>query len=115
MGNVNSVKIKPIPIALDKDRTLVYDLNAFAELEEKYGSIDDALGALSKGALSKGSIKTIRTILWVGLIHEDENLTEKQVGAMIGLSDLDRITDAISKGIVEGLPEDAPKNATPGN
>ena len=28
-----------IPIELDKPRTLLFDLNAFAELEDKFGSL----------------------------------------------------------------------------
>ena len=31
-----------IPIELDKSRTLLFDLNAFAELEDKFGSLDQA-------------------------------------------------------------------------
>ena len=31
-----------IPIELDKPRTLLFDLNAFAELEDKFGSLDQA-------------------------------------------------------------------------
>ncbi|MED0676987.1 hypothetical protein ABEV55_12215 [Aneurinibacillus thermoaerophilus] len=95
----NDVKVKRIPITLDKERNLVLDLNAFCELEEKFGSTKAAFAALDSG-----SMKAIRSFLWAGLIHEDEELTEKQVGSMI---DMDNI-QVIAKKI-----QDAVSNATP--
>ena len=40
-----------VPITLDKPRTLRFDLNAFAELEEKFGSMDAAFKAMKTGSL----------------------------------------------------------------
>lgn len=103
MSNLKDVRIKAIPIKLDKERHLKFDLNAFAELEEEYGNIEDALKQMEKG-----SIKALRAILWAGLIHEDENLTPKQVGSLIGLSDLEELAKSLTKAIKGHLP--APKD-----
>ncbi len=73
-----------IPIELDKPRTLLFDLNAFAELEDKFGSL----------------------LLWAGLLHEDENLTERQVGAMISLTNVEKIMEQITEALTAALPED---------
>lgn len=94
MAKVNEVKqhIEPVTIELGgKVRRLQFDMNAFAEMEKLYGSIDEAMDSMQKGKLSD-----IRNILWAGLIHEevkgfDEtsgepigyNITPYSVGAMI--------------------------------
>ena len=46
-----------IPIELDKPRTLLFDLNAFAELEDKFGSLDQAFQKMQAG-----SVKATRTL-----------------------------------------------------
>ncbi|WDU84207.1 hypothetical protein [Caloramator sp. Dgby_cultured_2] len=106
--SVNDIRVKMIPIQLDKERHLKFDLNAFAELEELYGDFQTAMDAMSKG-----SIKAIRAMLWAGLIHEDEKLTIKQVGSMIDMTNINEIVSAISKAISEAMPkvDDEEKNA----
>lgn len=110
MGNVKDVKVKMIPIQLDKRRHLKYDLNAFAELEEHFGTLDAAMEQMQKG-----SIKAFRIILWAGLIHEDENLTIKQVGAMIDLPTLYDLTKKIEEAMGDALPEPDLNTEAPGN
>lgn len=51
-------------IELDKPRTLLFDLNAFAELEDKFGSLDQAFQKMQQG-----SVKATRTLLWAGLLY----------------------------------------------
>ncbi len=53
-----------IPIELDKPRTLLFDLNAFAELEDKFGSLDQAFQKMQAG-----SVKATRTLLLAGLLQ----------------------------------------------
>jgi hypothetical protein len=85
---------------LDKPRVLKFDLNSFAELEDHYGTMEAAMKVVESG-----SIKGIRTFLWCGLIHEDEGLTERQVGAMIGINDLALLSDKISEALNIALPD----------
>jgi len=99
MSNVASVRNKGVRVELDKPRTLKFDLNSFAELEERYGSVDKAMQVLQSG-----TIKGIRTLLWCGLIHEEETLTEKQVGAMIGISDLAELSASLTEAMTGALP-----------
>lgn len=100
MGNVRDIRAKLIPIQLDKERHLKFDLNAFAELEELYGDINTAFEAMQRG-----SIKAIRAMLWAGLVHEDKNLTLEQVGSMIDMSNINEVVSAISKAISEAMPQ----------
>ena len=98
--NLHKVRPQKVQIVLDKTRTLVYDLNAFAELEEQFGSIEKAMEALEGG-----KIKAIIAILWAGLVHEDESLTPKMVGSIIGLTDLQEVADALGKAISSAMPD----------
>lgn len=100
MGNVADIRVKPVKIVLDKERTLLFDLNAFACLEEEYGSVDEALDALAKG-----KVKALRAILWAGLIHEDESLTVKDVGKLLTLAELQRVAEAVNEALAQALPK----------
>jgi hypothetical protein len=106
MANANDVKIKPIPVTLDKERTLLYDFNAFIELEEIYGDINKVF----KG-LEGMKIKPIRDMIWAGLLHEDENLTPKQVGKMLNMANVQEIATKIMEALGVSLPE---QEAMPG-
>lgn len=108
MGNVRDIRAKLIPMQLDKERHLKFDLNAFAELEELYGDINTAFEEMQKG-----SIKAIRAMLWCGLIHEDKTLTLEQVGEMVHLGNINEVMNAITQAISEAMPkvDETEKNA----
>ena len=82
MANLKEVRPDAIKITLTDgiERTLEFTLNAMAELEDKYGSVDKAFEALDNG-----SIKAVRCVLWAGLIHAEPNLTEQEVGNLIDI------------------------------
>jgi hypothetical protein len=100
MSNLKDVRQQGVTITLDKERHILFDLNAFAELEDAYGSVNDAMKALEKG-----SVKAIRKLLWAGLIHEDEALTERQVGRLVTLVDLESVAKEIGKAISVSTPD----------
>jgi hypothetical protein len=97
--SVDDVKIKPITIVLDKERSLIFDLNAICELEEKHGSMQGAMDAMSKG-----SMKAVRSLLYAGLKHEDDSLTEEKVGKLIDISKLVLIGTTINNALSTNLP-----------
>jgi len=105
--SIQDVKIKPIPIVLDKERTLLFNLNALALLEEEYGTIEKAFEELDSG-----SIKAIRTIIWAGLAHEemDEHgnvkITPFQVGNWIDLPRMKEIANVIQQAFAAAMPKD---------
>lgn len=107
----NASKGIEVEIGSEKE-TLKYDLNAFAELEEEYGDIEEALNVLETG-----SIKGIRLILWAGLIHKycDEKgnptITPREVGAKIDLAtDMENITNALGDALGDALPQEEGQN-----
>lgn len=93
---------------LDKPRTIKFDLNAFALLEEEYGSIGAAMEALEGG-----SIKAIRTVLWAGLVHEemDEDFNPKiskaYVGSLLTMDMLGECTKALMQAFTMDTQTDA--------
>lgn len=91
-----------VSVELDKPRTILFDLNAFAELEDVYGSMENTFAAMQAG-----SMKAARTMLWAGLLHEDENLTPRQVGRLVTMDNMESVLDAISRALLDAMPEDA--------
>lgn len=116
MSKLKQIRTKNVRILLDKERSLCFDLNAYAELEDMYGTVSGALEALNSG-----SIKAIRAVLWTGLIHEESNddgtynLTLKQVGAMIDGQSLPVLMEIINASMNESAPEEDEEDVTQGN
>lgn len=101
MSNVKDIQNKPIKITLTDgvERTIRFTLNAMAELEDKYGTVDAAFEQLDKG-----SIKAVRFILWAGLIHEDPDLTEQQVGNLIDIQYMQSLMTSIGTAFDADMP-----------
>lgn len=72
-------------------RTLRFTLNSLAEIEDKLGV------PLSKLSEVELGVKTVRTMLWAALIHEDEEITEKQVGNMVDFENLEYVQNKVSE------------------
>lgn len=99
MSNLADVKKKPVVLDLDKPRTLRYTLNAFAEMEDRYGSVDETMKMVEGN-----NIRAIIFMLWCGLMHEDETLTEKQVGNLIDVTELQDISDKMGLAMKGDMP-----------
>ncbi len=110
MSNLKDVKSKGTPITLcdGVERELKFTLNALAELEDRYGSVDEAFKALDKG-----SIKAVRCVLWAGLMHTDENLTEKQVGNLIDTKCMEDIMAQLGAALNSDMPESGQETILP--
>lgn len=103
MSNLRDVKprVKTITLNDGVEREIRFTLNAMAELEDKYGSVDAAFAKLDEG-----SIKAARYILWAGLLHlGDESLTEKRVGDLIDLNSLRDIMQSMAGAMSEDMPQ----------
>lgn len=104
MSNLRDAKprVKTITLNDGVEREICFTLNAMAELEERYGSVDAAFAALNTG-----SVKAVRCLLWAGMIDTDENLTEQQVGKLIDIDCLNRIMDDLNAAMEEDMPIEA--------
>ena len=112
MSNLKDVKPTTNTVVLrdGKQRTIRYDLNAMAEMEDRYGSVDKAFEALDSN-----SIKAVRFMLWAGLIHEDPDLTEKQVGGLIDMQYLGDLMQRLGVALDSDLPVQQENSTLEGN
>jgi hypothetical protein len=100
-SNLGDVRNKAVEITLgERTYNLLYDLNAFADIEESHGSITDLLNQMEKG-----SAKAIRAMIWAGLQTNENPPTEKEVGALISMGDMESIAQAIQKALIKSMPE----------
>lgn len=111
MSNVRDAKprVKTITLNDGVEREVRFTLNAMAELEERYGSVDAAFKALDAG-----SIKAARCVLWAGLMDAQPDLTEQQVGSLIDIQLMHELMEDISSALAEDMP-DAPAEANEAN
>ena len=87
---------------LDKERHLLFSLNAIDEMQDKVGGFD----RLDEVLAGKDSIKNLRWLLTVllneGAEEGEPELTEKQVGKMIHTGNFAEVKDAIFKAFSMG-------------
>lgn len=108
--NVKEVKSNSVPLVLmdGKERHLRFTLNALAELEEKYGSVEAAFEKVEKDS----SVTALRFVLWAGLSWEDESLTERQVGDLIDIAYMQEMIGKLGNALDSDMPVDL--QAVPG-
>jgi hypothetical protein len=100
---------KPVTVMLDRERELVYDLNAICSFEEATGlSVVDALRSLT--------MTNIRALIWAGLLVDDPALTLNQAGALIRFTDIAAVTqslrDALRSDLAQADDAERPTNET---
>lgn len=115
MANVSDVKPKKrfVDLGDGVEREVTFSLNAMAELEDKYGSVDAAFNKVKSG-----SVAAVRFLLWTIMYDNDESLTERQVGAMIRLDNIGEIMYTLMEALESQMPEgvsvdDVPNEETP--
>lgn len=86
MANVQRGQAK---IVLDKERTILFDLNTLIAVEDKLGKPLSELG-------DKVTIKAMRTLLTEGLRHEEPEITEEYVGSLITMGNMKEVQDALA-------------------
>ena len=91
------------PIMLDKERHLLYDLNAIDMIQERFGD----LAKIGEAMTGKDGFKNLRFLLTVLLNEGDSDpsangLTEREVGKLIHVGNLNAVKDAIFAAISVG-------------
>ena len=126
MSNVKNVRVKPVKIEIDGMAYEVkYDFNAFIELEEIYGSIEEAMGAMQGEVIldkagkpvmiededgkevekRKFSLKAMRDFLWAGMLFGDDKLTKRTVGKLLEFGNFQYVVEKMMSAITGALPE----------
>lgn len=87
---------------LDKERHLLFSLNAINEMQDKFGGFD----RLDEVLAGKDSIKNLRWLLTVllneGTEEGEPELTEKQVGKMIHTGNFLEVKSSVFKAFSMG-------------
>lgn len=78
-----------VTVQLDKERTLKFTLNSLIYAE------DNGIDIQKMGKSVK--LKDLRTLLYAGLMHEDEKLTPEIVGGLIDVQNLKPISEALNE------------------
>ena len=95
------LQIKPTKILLQgKEYELTFDLNAMAELEEKYDTIQNAIVELKKKKLS-----AVRAFVYACLKSNDETLSEHEVGKLVDINSFADVEKAITSLMSESIEE----------
>lgn len=112
MGKLNLVRPKTVELELgEKVYNLVYDFNAFAELEENFGSVQ---GAFERMAASP-RMKDILIIIKAGLASSDEEVTTKELGKYLTPATLPKVMELVNEAISMAMPEAEEGNKTAKN
>ena len=95
------LKNKGIKFTLgDKEYELKLNMNTFCELEDVYEDINKAFDDLQNM-----KIKAIRALIYAAIKVDEEEITLKQVGEMLKISDLERLGTAINRALDSAMPE----------
>lgn len=97
------IKGKNITVNLDRERSLRYDLNAICMIEDRYNDVNEFLRSLQKPG--PGMMTKIRFLIWAGLLHEDPELTEQDVGRMIDVNNMEEVQQSIMEAMKTGMPD----------
>jgi len=126
MSNAKNVRVKPVEIEIDGEKHLIkYDFNAFIELEEIYGSIEEAMEAVQGEVIKdkdgkpemveddegkkvekrKFSLKAMRDFLWSGMLFGNSKITKRDVGKLLEFGNFQYVVTEMMKAITGALPE----------
>lgn len=93
-----------VSIELDRTRRLRFDMNALAVLEEHGVNLFDDAALADLERMIKSPSK-IRLFAWAGLLHEDSDLTQQAVGAMIAGDAFLPAVRAVAEALKQALPD----------
>jgi len=99
--NMSAIKDGRYPIELDKERHLLFSLNALDEIQDKFGGFDK-LGEIMDGKDKLKNVRWLLTLLINEGAEEEEQLTEKQVGKLIHTGNFINVQQAIFRAFTIG-------------
>lgn len=92
MANIFKLKKESVIIELDKERELKFRMSEFAKLEEKHGSIENAMEQLQTNG-----VNGVMDLLMMGLGHYGEDAPSREaLMELITLPDLAIVSQAVT-------------------
>lgn len=102
MSTLNLVKPQGAKIAFNKkEYDIVFDFNAFAKLEQDFGSIEEAFSKLN----SKPKASDILKIVLAGMESNSEIPTEKELGKFLTPQSLPQVIEVLTEAINNAMPK----------
>ena len=104
----DNITYEGVEITLDKPRHIRYTFAAMRIILKKYGSLQKVFGILQKmegGDLTEESLDALSTLIYAGLVHEDESLTQGKVENLLDFRNMMPLVDAITEALGSSLPE----------
>ena len=106
--------VRPVKHTIDLgdgvEREIEFSLNAMADLEDKYGTVENAFNKMQEN-----NIAAIRFLLWALLNNGEQEISEREIGRIINLRNLDSLMSAVMDYMEEAMPgfsADVAKNLT---
>lgn len=101
MANIQAVR--PVKHTIDLgdgvEREIEFSLNAMADLEEKYGTVEHAFEKVEEN-----NISAIRFLLWCLLNTGEQEISEREVGRLINLRNLNELMSSVMDYMEEAMP-----------
>ena len=101
MANIQAVR--PVKHTIDLgdgvEREIEFSLNAMADLEEKYGTIEQAFEKVQGD-----NISAIRFLLWCLLNNGEQEISEREIGRLINLRNLSDLMSSVMDYMEEAMP-----------
>lgn len=109
MGDLKQIGV---PITLDIERNLVFNLNVIEKCVDKFGAMDDLLNAVDLKAVKWIAVQMLNedADIWNDKHPDDKKplLTEESLGRyVIGISGLTELQGKVREAMLLGLPRDA--------
>ena len=101
MANIQAVR--PVKHTIDLgdgvEREIEFSLNAMADLEDKYGTIEHAFVKIQED-----NISAIRFLLWCLLNNGEQEISEREIGRLINLRNLNELMSSVMDYMEEAMP-----------
>ena len=95
--------VRPVKHTIDLgdgvEREIEFSLNAMADLEEKYGTVEKAFERVEDN-----NISAIRFLLWCLLNTGEQEISEREVGRLINLRNLNELMTSVMDYMEEAMP-----------
>jgi len=86
----------------NEEKTLVFDVNTFCEIEEDTGL---GVNALIQEIQGNPSFRTLRSVFCAGLQEKHPGTTKKAAGTIMSDAGLEVMTDALRRALQAAMPE----------
>lgn len=97
-----------VAIELDKTRHLKFNFNTAARFEEATGQ-----NLFAPGVMTNMSAVTMRAFLWACLAWEDPELTVEAVGELIDFTNIEHVSEQLTKVYDTNTPQTGGKKSRP--